>query len=137
MIKKPLGFNYSDVLISEDQLLLYKSRLIEGQMRLNSGKEDFTGWVRLPFTYDSTEVKRIQDVAAKIQQQCDAFVLIGIGGSYLGARSAIEILKSSKCDKFPTIYYGGHNLSGTYHAELLEEIRDKDFCLCVISKSGT
>lgn len=136
MQKKELALNISDSLVTEDRIMDYQSRLNENQSRLESGKDEFTGWVKLPFEYDQEEINRIIKTAAKIQNQCDAFVVIGIGGSYLGARAAIEMLKSSnKC--IPDIYFAGQNISGTYHKELLEEIKDKDICLCVISKSGT
>ncbi|MGI6727240.1 MAG: glucose-6-phosphate isomerase [Anaerovoracaceae bacterium] len=136
MQKKELSLNISDSLVTEDRIMDYQSRLNENQSRLESGKDEFTGWVKLPFEYDQEEINRIIKTAAKIQNQCDAFVVIGIGGSYLGARAAIEMLKSSnKC--IPDIYFAGQNISGTYHKELLEQIKDKDICLCVISKSGT
>lgn len=136
MQKKELSLNISYSLVTEDRIMDYQSRLNENQSRLESGKDEFTGWVKLPFEYDREEINRIIETAAKIQNQCDAFVVIGIGGSYLGARAAIEMLKSyNKC--IPDIYFAGQNISGTYHKELLEEIKDKDICLCVISKSGT
>lgn len=136
MQKKELSLNISYSLVTEDRIMDYQSRLNENQSRLESGKDEFTGWVKLPFEYDQEEINRIIETAAKIQNQCDAFVVIGIGGSYLGARAAIEMLKSyNKC--IPDIYFAGQNISGTYHKELLEEIKDKDICLCVISKSGT
>ena len=111
--------------------------------RLHSGEEKYTGWVKLPEEYDRQETANIKETAARIRKQCDAFVLIGIGGSYLGARAAIEMLartsdrKTDPGERFPKIYYAGQNLSGTYHKELLEELEGKDVCLCVVSKSGT
>jgi len=106
---------------------------------LRSGKDDFTGWVSLPFNYDPAEVERIALAAEKIRSQCDAFIVVGIGGSYLGARAAIEMLTPGfgLMRGGPQIHFAGCNLSGTYHAELLEAIEGKDVCLCVISKSGT
>lgn len=109
--------------------------------KLWSGKEEYTGWVRLPLEIARTdspfmeEVDRILETAQEIQRKCKLFIVIGIGGSYLGARAAIEALGVSiGC---PEIRFAGMNLSGTYHAQLLEEIFRKDTCLCVISKSGT
>ncbi len=141
-MKKPLTFDLSDVLLSEHRLYDYEDRLAKGKVRLHSGEEKYTGWVDLPLNYDREEVKRIKEAAARIQGKCDAFVLIGIGGSYLGARAAIEMLSGLKqkelpAKKLPKVYYAGQNLSGTYHAQLMEELADKEVCLCVISKSGT
>lgn len=142
-MKRLLALDLSDALISEHRLYDYRDRLAEGKKRLHSGKEKYTGWVKLPEEYDRIEESRIKETAARIRKQCDAFVLIGIGGSYLGARAAIEMLaqaperKTDPAERFPKIYYAGQNLSGTYHKELLEELEDKNVCLCVVSKSGT
>lgn len=107
------------------------------------GKE-FLGWVDLPNSYDRDEFQRIQKVAKKIQQDSDVLIVMGIGGSYLGARAAIEMLKHSfynllpkKERKTPEIYFAGHNMSTRYLKELLEIIEGKDISLNVISKSGT
>lgn len=114
----------------------WEAGLKAAKEKLWSGKEDFTGWVRLPFDYDRNELKEILAAAEKIRKQCEAFIVIGIGGSYLGAQAAISALRRGK-DPAPEIYFAGQNLSGTYHKELLEKIRGKELCLCVISKSGT
>lgn len=140
MIKsKKLILNIMDSLVPRERITSYEARLQEAQTRLWSAEEAFTGWVKLPLEYDSKEILRIKETAAKIRKQCDAFVVIGIGGSYLGARAAIEMLsvQSTVSAVFPKIYFAGQNLSGTYHKELIEEIKDKDICLCVITKSGT
>lgn len=95
---------------------------------------DFLGWVDLPQNYNKEEFNRIKETANKIQNDSDALVVIGIGGSYLGARAAIEALaKKSKVK----IYYAGNNLSSTYINDLFEELEGKDVSLNVISKSGT
>ncbi|MDR2295558.1 MAG: glucose-6-phosphate isomerase [Clostridiales Family XIII bacterium] len=105
---------------------------------LASGREAFTGWIDLPHRAESEETARIKEVAARIGSQCEALVVIGIGGSYLGARAALEICgKYHAAPNSPAILFAGLNISGTYHAELLADIEDKDICLCVISKSGT
>ena len=109
--------------------------LAAAKRRLWSGKEDFTDWVSLPFEYDRKELQDIMGVAEKIRKQCEVFIVIGIGGSYLGAQAAISALRTDKSG--PEIYFAGQNLSGTYHKELLEKIQGKELCLCVISKSGT
>ena len=105
---------------------------------------DFLGWVDLPNNYDKEEFERIKKAAEKIQSDSDVLVVIGIGGSYLGARAAIECLGHSfrnnlnKEDrKGPQIYFAGNNISSTYLMDLLDIIKDKDVSLNVISKSGT
>jgi glucose-6-phosphate isomerase len=105
---------------------------------LASGKEAFTGWIDLPHRAESEETARLKEAAARIGSQCETLVVIGIGGSYLGARAALEICgKYHAAPNSPAILFAGLNISGTYHAELLADIEDKDICLCVISKSGT
>ena len=105
---------------------------------------DFLGWIDLPVNYDKEEVARIKEAAKKIQSDSDVLLVIGIGGSYLGARAAIEALRhsfynsvSKEIRKTPEIYYCGNNLSSTYISELVQVIGDRDFSVNVISKSGT
>ena len=102
---------------------------------------DFTGWVDLPENYDHAEFARIQAAAKKIQASSKALVVIGIGGSYLGARAVIELLKSPNYNALPKdtpdIYFAGNGISGEALSELLTLIGDRDFSVNVISKSGT
>lgn len=105
---------------------------------------DFLGWIDLPIDYDKEEFARIQKAAEKIQSDSEVLLVIGIGGSYLGARAAIEFLRhgfynsvSKEIRKTPEIYYCGNNLSGTYLTQLKEVIGDRDFSVNIISKSGT
>lgn len=102
---------------------------------------EFLGWVDLPIDYDKDEFARIKAAAAKIQKSCDICVVIGIGGSYLGARAAIEFVKSplynDKKKNTPSIYFAGNNICSSALAELLEICEGKDICVNVISKSGT
>ena len=102
---------------------------------------DFTGWVDLPEHYDRAEFARIQAAAKKIQASSKALVVIGIGGSYLGARAVIELLKSPNYNALPKdtpdIYFAGNGISGEALSELLTLIGDRDFSVNVISKSGT
>ncbi|MEZ4961827.1 MAG: glucose-6-phosphate isomerase [Saprospiraceae bacterium] len=111
--------------------------------RKGPGKE-FLGWLDLPTKYDRGEFKRIQQAAKKIQQQSEVLVVIGIGGSYLGAKAAIECLSHSFYNNLPKqqrgtpeIYFAGTNISGTYLTHLLDLVGDRDFSVNVISKSGT
>ena len=108
----------------------------------NGEGNDFLGWVDLPFNYDKEEYARIKAAAAKIQKKCDVFVVIGIGGSYLGARAVIEYIKSPlynnlKHEGTPDIYFSGCNISAQSLNELLAICEGKDICINVISKSGT
>lgn len=105
---------------------------------------DFLGWIDLPVDYDKEEFARIQKAAAKIQSDSEVLVVIGIGGSYLGARAAIEFLRhnfynmvSKEVRKTPEIYYAGNSISSTYLKHLIDVIGDRDFSVNIISKSGT
>ncbi|MDD5935843.1 MAG: glucose-6-phosphate isomerase [Clostridiales bacterium] len=105
---------------------------------------DFLGWIDLPVNYDKEEFARIQAAAKKIQQDSEVLLVIGIGGSYLGARAAIEFLRhsfynsvSKEVRKTPEIYYVGNNISSTYLTHLIDVIGDRDFSVNIISKSGT
>ena len=105
---------------------------------------DFLGWVDLPINYDKAEFERIKAAAKKIQSDSKVLIVIGIGGSYLGARAAIEMLSHSfhsaldaSKRKTPQIFFVGNNISSTYMADLLEVIEGKDVSVNVISKSGT
>ena len=105
---------------------------------------DFLGWIDLPVNYDKEEFARIQKAAAKIQNDSDVLLVIGIGGSYLGARAAIEFLRhsfynivSKEIRKTPEIYFVGNSISTRYLSHLMDVIGDRDFSVNVISKSGT
>ena len=102
---------------------------------------DFVGWVNLPRDYDKEEFARIQAAARKIQSDSRALVVIGIGGSYLGARAAIELLRSNNYNLIekdtPNIYFTGNGLSGDSLQEVMDLLGDQDFSVNVISKSGT
>lgn len=110
-------------------------------MRGDSQGNDYLGWVKLPENYDKDEFSRIKIAAEKIKKSCDVFVVIGIGGSYLGARAAIEFVKSPIYNNLkkdtPDIYFAGNNISPTALSELVSICEGKDVCINVISKSGT
>lgn len=120
-------------------------RLAHDQLHQKTGPgADFLGWVDWPVTYDRDEFARIRETAARIRDEADAFVVIGIGGSYLGARAAIEMLTSPFYNLLPRdkrsgpeIYFAGHHLSGAYLAHLLEQLEGKTVYVNVVSKSGT
>lgn len=105
---------------------------------------DFLGWVDLPLDYDKEEFERIKKAAKKINKDSDALVVIGIGGSYLGARAAIEMLNHSFYNildknkrKNPMIFYVGNNISSTYLKDVIDVVKEMNFSINVISKSGT
>ena len=122
-----------------------KVKLIHDDLHKRGNLEkDFVGWLELPTNYDKQEFKRIKKSAKKIAKESDVLIVIGIGGSYLGARAVIESLTSTFCNllsnkqrKYPQILYVGNNISSNYMNELIEYVRDKDFSINVISKSGT
>ena len=133
--------------ISEKSIMEYKGQVenIHKELRKRANdKKDFVGWLELPTNYDKEEFKRIKKAAKKIKKESDILVVIGIGGSYLGARAVIEALTSSfnnmlstKERKNPQILFAGNSLSPNYINEMIEYIGDKDFSVNVISKSGT
>lgn len=105
---------------------------------------DFLGWVDLPVNYDKEEFARIKAAAKKIQEDSEVLIVIGIGGSYLGARAAIEFLRhgfynnvSKEIRKTPEIYFAGNSISGSYLQGLIDVVGDRDFSVNIISKSGT
>ena len=114
----------------------YKT-LVEG----SGAGNDFLGWVDLPVEYDKAEFSRIKAAAERIKKSCDILVVLGIGGSYLGARAVIEFVKSPLYNNMkkdtPDIYFSGNNISTTALCELLAICEGKDICVNVISKSGT
>ena len=103
---------------------------------------DFLGWLDLPVNYDKDEFARIQKAAKKIQSDSDVLVVIGIGGSYLGARAAIEFCKGQmyngiREENIPEIYFAGNNISSSYLNDIIKIIGNRDFSVNIISKSGT
>ena len=142
-------FDYTNAkqFVSEEEIVMMK-RTIEDAKKVilegNGAGNDFLGWVNLPVDYDKEEFARIQKAAEKIQSDSEVLVVIGIGGSYLGARAAIEALGHSffnvvdkSIRKAPEIYFAGNNISSTYIQHLIDVIGDRDFSVNVISKSGT
>ncbi|MCI8444674.1 MAG: glucose-6-phosphate isomerase [Clostridia bacterium] len=142
-----IRLNLENSTITKKNIMEYKEQVENIHKDLHrraNDEKDFVGWLELPINYDKEEFKRIQQAAKKIKKESDILVVIGIGGSYLGARAVIEALTSSfnnllpnKQRKYPQILYVGNNLSPNYMNELIEYIGDKDFSINVISKSGT
>ncbi|MBQ8689122.1 MAG: glucose-6-phosphate isomerase [Clostridia bacterium] len=136
--------SYAKNFVSEEELLSLRPTAVsalETVLAKNGAGNDFLGWVDLPQNYDKNEFERIKIAAEKIKKSCDALVVIGIGGSYLGARAAIEFIKSPLYNSLkkdtPEIYFAGNNISPTALTELISILEGKDICVNVISKSGT
>ena len=146
---KNVSLNYSKVMdfVSKEELDNIKSAALTAKATLDgrSGAgSDYLGWIDLPVNYDKEEFERIKKAADKIKKDSDVLLVIGIGGSYLGARAAIEFLTHSfynsldkETRKTPQIFYCGNSISSKYMADLKDMIKDKDFSINVISKSGT
>lgn len=150
VIMSHIKFDYSKVLeqfISAHELDYLQTQVSQADAYLRQGTgpgSDYLGWVNLPEDYDKEEFARIQKAAEKIKSDSEVLVVIGIGGSYLGARAAIDFLshsfvnlQDSKDRKAPQILYAGNSISSTYLSDLVEYVQDKEFSVNVISKSGT
>lgn len=140
-----LNVDISKTGVTKEQIDLNAAGVEEAMEKLWSDREAFTGWVKLPMQYNQDELEELLNTAALIQNQCELLIVIGIGGSYLGTRAAVHALTGGgdmvgselSARNYPEIKFAGINFSGTYHAQLLEDIQKKEVCLCVISKSGT
>lgn len=147
MNKLSLDLSNVSSFVSEEKLMGMEAEVKAAVKTLEEGTgagNDFLGWINLPTDYDKEEFDRIKKAAEKIKSDSDVLVVVGIGGSYLGARAAIELLshtfynKLSKEErKAPEVYFAGNSISGTYLAHLIQVIGDRDFSVNVISKSGT
>lgn len=146
---KKVTFDYAKAasFISEEEVA-YMSKLAadakECLIEKTGAGNDFLGWIDLPVNYDKEEFARIKGAAEKIKSDSEVLVVIGIGGSYLGARAAVEFLRHSfynsvsrEIRKTPEIYFAGNSISATYIKHLIEVIGDRDFSVNIISKSGT
>ncbi len=143
-----IKFDHSKVapFVNEHELGYLQSQVTAAHDLLRNGTgagSDYIGWVDLPTNYDKEEFARIKEAAAKIQSDSEILVVIGIGGSYLGARAAIDFLNHTfynymnRDEKKTQIFFAGNSISSTYLADLIEVIGDRDFSVNVISKSGT
>lgn len=142
-------FDYSKAMkfIGENELAPMEKLVTDAKEVLVSKTgegNDFLGWIDLPVNYDKEEFARIQKAAARIKEDSEVLLVIGIGGSYLGARAAIEFLRhsfynmvSKEVRKTPEIYFVGNNISSTYLTHLIDVIGNRDFSVNIISKSGT
>jgi len=141
-----LKVNIDNVLsfISKDEIYKYQNDIDQHHQSIlnKTGKgNDFLGWVDLPSEIDNSILESIEKIASKFKTNIDIFVVIGIGGSYLGSRAIIEALSHSfsslKKNAYPVVLYAGQNISEDYLTELLEVLDEKEYAMTVISKSGT
>ena len=131
--------------ISDDEILNMKESVKIAHKKLHEktgAGNDFLGWLDLPVNYDKNEFERIKNAAERIKNNSDVLIVIGIGGSYLGAKAGISMLTDTfyneKSKKgAPAIYFAGNSISSSYLYDLIELVKDKDFSVNVISKSGT
>jgi glucose-6-phosphate isomerase len=145
--KVTFDFSAAKNFVANSEIDMMKSATVAAKDQLinkTGAGNDFLGWIDLPVDYDKEEFARIQKAAAKIQKDSEVLLVIGIGGSYLGARAAIEFLRhsfynsvSKEVRKTPEIYFCGNNISSNYMNHLIEVIGDRDFSINIISKSGT
>ena len=134
--------NYKNVtsFVSEEQIKSNEPKVLEAFNTLlnkTGAGNDFLGWIKYPYEFDQEEFARIKKAAEYIKANADVLVVIGIGGSYLGAKAVIEAMKPYFKKEGVEIVFCGNSLSSTYMAELLDYLKDKSFCINVISKSGT
>ena len=139
-----VNFGYAENCIKENELTAIQGEIANADSSLHGGTglgNDYLGWIDLPVNYDKEEFARIKECAEKIKKDSDVLVVLGIGGSYLGARAVIEFVKSNNYNLVagdtPQIYFGGNTLSSSAVVELKKLIDGKDFSVNVISKSGT
>lgn len=147
MAKVTFDYSKTAEFISKDEITSMKKLVLDAKETLvskNGAGNDFLGWIDLPVDYDKDEFNRIKSAAEKIKSDSDVLLVIGIGGSYLGARAAIEFLchnfynmVDKSVRKTPEIYFVGNNISSTYVKHLMDVIGDRDFSINIISKSGT
>ena len=147
MSKVTFDYSRAASFIGENEVESMKKLALDAKEVLVSktgAGNDFLGWIDLPVNYDKEEFARIKQAAARIQNDSEVLVVIGIGGSYLGARAAIEFLRHSfynvvdkSIRKTPEIYFVGNSISSTYIKHLIDVIGDRDFSINMISKSGT
>lgn len=142
-----LDFSKAQAWVKNEELANMAGQVKEAHHKLmgkTGAGSDFLGWVNLPNDYDKAEYARIKAAAEKIKSTADVLIVIGIGGSYLGAKAAIDLFTNSFYNvqekgerKTPQIFFAGNSISSTYLSDLYNLVKDKDICLNVISKSGT
>ena len=135
---------YVSAFVTDEEIMSFQEKITASHKALHEGTgegSDFTGWVDLPVNYDKEEFERIKLAAEKIKKNSEVLIVIGIGGSYLGARAVIEFVKGQNynalCSDTPEIYFSGNSISSSVLRDLIAICENKDFSVNVISKSGT
>ena len=135
---------YVSAFVTDEEIMSFQEKITASHKALHEGTgegSDFTGWVDLPVNYDKEEFERIKLAAEKIKKNSEVLIVIGIGGSYLGARAVIEFVKGQNynalCSDTPEIYFSGNSISSSVLSDLIAICENKDFSVNVISKSGT
>ena len=137
MSKISFDYKTASAFLTDDEVMMQREYVAAAHDLLHNKKgpgSDFLGWLDLPAAYDKEEFARIKKSAAKIRENSDVLVVIGIGGSYLGARAAIEFCRTlQNFNSKPQILYAGNSISSTYLSSLIDYVKDKDFSINVIS----
>lgn len=140
-MKNKIKLDLTQSQISEEMIMSYQESANKIHEKLHSGKEEYTGWVEYGINISEELVSDIEETARKIRKDTTAFVVLGIGGSYLGTRACLDMLGNTFHNQMPgenpKIYYAGHNMSSAYYADLLQVLEGEEVSVCVISKSGT
>lgn len=141
-----IKIDVSGSFVSSEAIEACRDEQEDAQERMWSGKEAFTGWVKLPLDFDRDLLDQILMTADRIQEQCELLIVIGIGGSYIGTKAVIEALSHTVVTGAayddampivpPEVKFAGCNMSAAYHSKLINEIRNRETCLCVVSKAG-
>ncbi len=134
-----IHYNYSLSGISAADIMLFNEPVKAAHEKLHSGQMEYSLWVDYPNLITEDMLEKINEAAYDIKKKCTALVVIGIGGSFLGAKACSEMLLNDFTHRegWPKIYFAGWNLSAVYHASLLNKLTNEDVCVCVVSKSGT
>lgn len=139
---KDITLDLNGSFVTEEDMNAIEPEIMKSQELLLDRKgisSDMTGWLDFLNTMDEDEYRQVKECGRFINENCDAFILLGIGGSYLGARAAVEAIRGDFHNELskPAIYYAGQNLSGAYLKKLVDAVRHKEICVIVVSKSGT
>lgn len=135
-----IKIDFSNAGISEEELCAFKQKALDAAKTLTEGTgagNDYLGWVDLPVDYDRQELEKVKKAAEKIRSESEVLVVIGIGGSYLGAKAAVDFLTRGSKKSGPQVLFAGNSFSTDSIADIMEAIGDRDFSINVISKSGT
>ncbi|NLW70257.1 MAG: glucose-6-phosphate isomerase [Eubacteriaceae bacterium] len=134
-----LTFDYTQTLYTPEYLSRFASTAADADSALKDAGYEYTGWLDYPLTIPQETLLDIMNTAEEIKRKCDSLVVIGIGGSYLGAKAGISMFSDAFNPKegCPEVYFAGWNMSAVYHAQIMKKLKNREVCLIVVSKSGT